>query len=80
MAWVVTGCGQVEEGVKGVAVVCFCRPFTSQRLVMGLDAVVAVEGLHVSGALFNFLSVLEKPAGPGNESANRTRKDYVPHN
>lgn len=61
--------------------VCFGRPFTSQHLVMGLEAVVAVEGLQVSGALFNFLSVLEKPAGPGNESANRAyeEEDHVPH-
>lgn len=61
--------------------VCFRRPFTSQRLVIGLEPVVATEELCVSGALFNFLSVLEKPAGSGNESANRTRKeeDRVPH-
>lgn len=61
--------------------VCFCRPFTSQHLAMGLEAAVAMEGLHVSGALFNFLSVLEKPAGPGNESANRAHEeeDHVPH-
>lgn len=81
MAWTVTGCGRVEERVKGVVVVCFRRPFTSQRLVIGLEPVVATEGLCVSGALFNFLSVLEEPAGSGNESANRTREEenHVPH-
>lgn len=42
---------------------------------MGLENVVVTEGLHVSGALFNFLSVLEEPAGPGNESANRTQEE-----
>lgn len=49
---------------------------------MALEPVVATEGLCVSGALFNFLSVLEKPAGPGNESANRTHEEEhrVPHN
>lgn len=81
MAWTVTGCGRVEERVKGVVVVCFHRSFTSQRLAMGLEPVVATEGLCVSGALFNFLSVLEEPAGPGNESANRSHEeeDCVPH-
>lgn len=37
---------------------------------------------RVSGALFNFLSVLKEPAGSGNESANRTRKEKknrIPH-
>lgn len=29
----------------------------------------------MSGALFNFLSVLQKPAGPGNDSANRTHEE-----
>lgn len=48
---------------------------------MGLEPVVATEGLCVSGALFNFLSVLEEPAGPSNESANRSHEeeDCVPH-
>lgn len=66
--------------MKGVIAVCFHRPFTSQHLVMGLEPVVTTERLCVSGALFNFLSVLEKPAGPGNESANRTHeeKKHVP--
>lgn len=61
--------------------VCFHRSFTSQRLAMGLEPVVATEGLCVSGALFNFLSVLEEPAGPSNESANRSHEeeDCVPH-
>lgn len=56
-------------------VVCFHRPFTSQHLVIGLEPVVTTEGLCVSGTLFNFLSVLEKPAGSGNESANRTHAE-----
>lgn len=70
-----TGCDRAEERAKGVLVVCCRRPFTSQHLTIGLEPVVATEGLCVSGALFNFLSVLEKPAGPGNESANRTHKE-----
>lgn len=53
-------------------VVCFRRPFTSQHLVIGLEPVVTTEGLCVSATLFNFLSVLGKPAGSGNEYANRT--------
>lgn len=61
--------------MKGVIEVCFRRPFTSQRLTMGLEPVVTAERLCVSGALFNFLSVKEKPAGLGNESANRTQKE-----
>lgn len=71
----------MEERVKGVIVVCFRRPFTSQRLAMGLEPVVTAERLCVSGALFNFLSVLEEPAGPGNESANRAHEEenHVPH-
>lgn len=56
-------------------VVCFHRPFTSQHLVIGLEPVVTTEGLCVSGTLFNFLSVLEKPAGSGNESANRAHAE-----
>lgn len=81
MVLTVTGCGRVEERVKGVVVVCFRRSFISQRLAMGLEPVVAAEGLCVSGALFNFLSVLEKPAGSGNESANRTHEEenLIPH-
>lgn len=61
--------------MKGVIEVCFRRPFTSQRLTMGLEPVVTAERLCVSGALFNFLSVKEKPAGLGNESANRAQKE-----
>lgn len=70
-----TRCGRAEERVKGVVVVCFRRPFTSQHLVIGLEPVVTMEGLCVSGALFNFLSVPEKPAGSGNESANRAHEE-----
>lgn len=62
-----------SEGCR--VVVCFHRPFTSQHLVIGLEPVVTTEGLCVSGTLFNFLSVLEKPAGSGNESANRTHAE-----
>lgn len=58
--------------MKGVTEVCFLRPFTSQRLAMGLEPVVTAERLCVSGALFNFPSLKEKPAGSVNESANRT--------
>lgn len=67
--------------MKGVVGVCFHRPFTSQHLAAGSEPVVAAEVLCVSGALFNFLSLLETPAGPGNESANTTHKEEnsVPH-
>lgn len=62
-----------SEGCR--VAVCFRRPFTSQHSVIGLESVVTTEGLRVSGTLFNFLSVLEKPAGSGNESANRARAE-----
>lgn len=62
-----------SEGCR--VAVCFRRPFTSQHLVIGLEPVATTEGLCVSGTLFNFLSVLEKPAGSGNESANRTHAE-----
>lgn len=61
--------------MKGVIEVCFRRPFTSQRLTMGLEPVVTAERMCVSGALFNFHSVKEKPAELGNESANRTQTE-----
>lgn len=70
-----TGCSLVGNRVKSVEAVCRHRSFTSQRLAMGLEPIVVTVGLRVSGTLFNFLSVLEKPAGSGNVSANRTYEE-----
>ena len=53
----------------------FSQPFTSQRLVVGPGPASVAQPLGVSGALFDFLSVQETPAGPSNESANKTYKE-----
>lgn len=53
----------------------FSQPFTSQRLVVGPGPASVAEPPGVSGALFDFLSVQETPAGPSNESANRTHEE-----